>query len=84
VNEMNIEVITRTEEEMCNCDYRQAFHIKINDKVVFQVWDGEPEDANLSRDFSDVYSIPELMREAYSAGKQGEDFKMVNVESADI
>lgn len=35
---------------------------------------GEPEDANLNRDFKDVYKIPEMLRAAYEAGKRGEGF----------
>lgn len=38
--------------------------------------DGEPEDATMSRDFSDVYNIPELLKEAYKAGLRGESFEM--------
>lgn len=33
---------------------------------------GEPEDMTLGRDLSDAYSIPEMVREAYLAGKRGE------------
>lgn len=34
---------------------------------------GEPEDMTLGRDLSDAYSIPKLIREAYLAGKRGEE-----------
>lgn len=33
-----------------------------------------PEDATLYRDLSFVYSIPDMLEEAYEAGKNGEDF----------
>lgn len=36
--------------------------------------DGEPEDANISRDFNDIKNIPGLLKEAYEAGKRGEDY----------
>lgn len=45
------------------CDCRDAISIKISDRyngdklASFDFVDGEPEDANLSRDFSDVYHI---------------------------
>lgn len=41
-----------------------------------------PEDAKLERDMSFVYDIPDLMREAYEAGKNGEPF-VVAEESED-
>lgn len=34
---------------------------------------GEPEDMTLGRDLNDAYSIPEMVREAYLAGKRGEE-----------
>lgn len=34
---------------------------------------GEPEDMTLGRDLSDAYDIPTLVREAYLAGKRGEE-----------
>ena len=50
--------------------------ILVNDKQEFCVSDGEPEDSNLSRDFSDCYNIGSLMQTAYNAGKAGEDFSI--------
>lgn len=35
--------------------------------------EGEPEDNNLSRNFSDIYLISKLIRMAYDAGKRGEE-----------
>lgn len=56
-------------------DYRGYYAVYVNgDRVVCFV-DGEPEDANMSRDFNDVYSIPDLMKMAYEAGKNGEDWE---------
>lgn len=40
---------------------------------------GEPEDMCLSRDLSDVYSIPDLLVAAYNAGKNGETFEIENI-----
>ncbi len=34
---------------------------------------GEPEDMTLGRDLSDAYDIPTMLREAYLAGKRGEE-----------
>jgi hypothetical protein len=54
--------------------------IYINDKRVFYAMDGEPEDSNLSRDFNDCWSIPDLMKTAYEAGKNGEPFTVIREE----
>ena len=35
--------------------------------------DGEPEDNNLSRNFSDIYNIESIIKEAHNAGLKGEE-----------
>lgn len=81
---MKIVITNRTEEEIERCDYRDAVEIKIDGRRVFSVRDDEPEDSNLSRSFSDVYKIGDLLQMAYNAGKNGEDFELINEESEDI
>lgn len=39
-------------------------------------YDGEPEDNTLGRNFNDVYSIPDLLKIAYEAGKNGEEWEL--------
>jgi hypothetical protein len=72
---MKVEMVTRSEAEQEECDFRDEVIIKIDGVQKFQVQDGEPEDSNLSRDFSDCYSIVELMELAHAAGKAGETFE---------
>ena len=81
---MKVEVIHRSDKEVENCDYRDAMEIHIDGKRVFSVSDGEPEDASLSRDFNDAYSVPDLLQRAYEAGKNGEPFEMSTVDSDEI
>lgn len=64
-----------------NEEYRQFYEIQVNGKTVLEVGDGEPEDSNLSRDFSGVLSVPSLMHMAHLAGTAGEPF---TVEHRDI
>lgn len=71
---MNVHETFLTEDAMKERDYRNAYAISINGEMLVEFWDGEPEDANLARDFSDCFSIVDLMRRAYEAGKNGEDF----------
>lgn len=81
---MVVTVISRSESAMEDCDYRDAMQIDVDDVLMFEVSDGEPEDSNLSRDFSDVYEIPKLMQMAYEAGRKGEDFEIKYEDSDDI
>ena len=60
-----------------NDDFLESVSIEVDGKRVFFVNDGEPEDNNLSRNFSDVHNIPRLMKMAYEAGKNGQDFNHI-------
>jgi hypothetical protein len=42
-----------------------------------------PEDAYLERALSFVYDIPGLMRQAYEAGKRGDEFTIVEVDESE-
>ena len=50
---MKIIMKSLTEQGVEDRDYRDAIEIFIDGKRVFSVGDGEPEDSNLGRDFSD-------------------------------
>jgi len=68
------EIITRGREEY---DDDVCVTIKlITDKYTGGVsfGEGEPEDMSLGRDLSDAYDISSLLKEAYEAGKRGEEF----------
>ena len=73
---MKIKVLSLTEEAFDKRDYRDVMEILIDDKSVFCVYDGEPEDANLRRDFNDCIVVPDLMKMAYEAGVAGETFEI--------
>lgn len=60
-------------------EMRGMLAIYVDDDLKADFIDGEPEDANMSRDFADVNNIVQLMEIAYDAGKNGEDF-VVNFE----
>jgi len=55
-------------------DYRSLLRIQIENGRKMEFYDGELEDANLSRDFNDCYLIIDFMKLAYEAGKNGEEF----------
>ena len=50
--------------------WRHGYAIKVNETLFVDIMEGEPEDAILYRDFSDVKKIPDLMKLAYEAGKK--------------
>ena len=70
---MNVIIKTRGTESLEKHDYRDMMSIYIDGNKVFCVSDGEPEDANLSRDFNDCLNIGNLMKQAYAAGKSGKE-----------
>lgn len=55
---------------------RKWLEILINDKKVFSIGSGEPEDMSLDRDLNDAHKITSMMKEAYEAGKNGEPFEL--------
>ena len=73
---MKVIIETYTEEAIDSRDYCDTVVVSIDGKQVFSVGDGEPEDNNLSRNFSDCYNIDNLMKRAYEAGKKGEKFEL--------
>ena len=75
---MEAKVISLTDEVIERRDYRNAMEIHINGKMVFSVYDGEPEDANLRRDFNDCWKIPSLLEMAHRAGIAGEKLSIVH------
>lgn len=69
---MNVKIITLTEEAVERSDCRDLFAIEIDGKKVFEVFDGEPEDNTLARNFNAVYAIEMLLVQTYQAGKRQE------------
>ena len=76
---MKVEIRSLTDKGIEARDYRNILQIFINGKKVFYVFDGEPEDATLNRDFNDCWKIGVLMEVAYNSGKNGEDFEISTI-----
>lgn len=81
---MKVQEIASSEKFSEKHDYRNMLSIKIDGKQELRFLDGEPEDANLSRDFNDAYKIVSAMKRAYDAGVAGEEFIMESVEVDDF
>jgi hypothetical protein len=80
---MKIEEVVSSEKFSEDNDYRSFLQIKIDGKKAFSFTDGEPEDANLGRDFSDCFGIVSAIQKAYLAGKNGEVLELSEDESDD-
>lgn len=70
---MKITILPRPEDL---CDEYDLYELEVDGKIQFKVMCGEPEDATFSRDLSDIFKIPDLMKMAYEAGKRGEPFEL--------
>jgi hypothetical protein len=66
-----------------NFDFTGHLEIRINNKKTYSFSDGEPEDNTLHRNFNDCFSITDIMKEAYNAGKDGEPFEYEYVEETE-
>lgn len=75
-----MKVITYYDEDKENYGECERFVIKMNDKVIVHAGHGEPEDNSLGRDLNFVFSIPGWLKMAYEAGKNGEDFSIIDSE----
>jgi hypothetical protein len=55
----------------------ESLEITLDGETKFHVFSSDsPEDNTLSRNFADCYDIPELLRKAYKAGLNGEEFEV--------
>ena len=81
---MRIKTTAASDKFLENNNYRYMFVIEVDGIRKAHFLDGESEDATICRDFSDVMSIPALMKSAYDAGKKGEEFVVEECESDDF
>lgn len=51
------------------------------EEVHLRFEDGEIEDNNMSRNFSDIFLIKDLIKIAYNAGKNGEELEIIEKET---
>lgn len=69
--DMNIEI--KYFEDDDGWEYRQGVRITIDGDNVLDVMDGEIEDNNLSRNFSDIYNIKDIIEKVYNAGLNNQE-----------
>lgn len=71
-----MEIIVRQTEEAA---IYGSLEISMTGHDGFSVHDGEPEDNNLSQNFSDCWGIPEMLELAFLAGKRGESLRITYI-----
>ncbi len=81
---MKVKILILTDEASEARDYRQKLAIKVDGKTEIEVYDGEPEDNNLSRNFAGCYKIGALLGQAYRAGYNKESFSLTEEELAEF
>jgi hypothetical protein len=57
--------------------------ILIDGKKAFDVFEDEPEDMKFYRTLQDCLKVPDLLRLAYEAGKNGEGFELERINTGD-
>ena len=84
---MKVTILNRDTETWEKRDYKHALHIYVSSEsedVCMKFRDGEPEDNNISRNFSDIFLIKDLIKIAYNAGKNGEELEIIEKEIDEI
>jgi hypothetical protein len=84
---MKVEIIHRSESRVEECDYRSALDLTVisGDNVVhIDFYDGEPEDNSMSRNFSSIYSIAEIIKVAHQAGLDGQPLEVSEEDSDEL
>jgi hypothetical protein len=76
---MEIEIVENSEEFFDN-NYKSFFSVTVDGVLEMNFMDGEPEDNNLYRNFSDICAIPALLQKVYNAGKNKEEFSINMIE----
>lgn len=66
-------------------EYQAYCNITVNGKTIASGGNMSecPEDANLGRDLSFIYNLPQFLLEAYEAGKRGDSFEVEETENAE-
>ena len=77
---MKVTIATLTPEALEERDFMDALSISVDGKEMINLSDGEPEDNTLSRNFNDVFEIPELLKLVWEAGKSGDDLVIEEIE----
>jgi len=80
---MKVIVKSLKQEVLEERGYKNRLIIEADGEDVFSVWDGSPEDNSLYRNFRSCFKIGRLMKKAFEAGRNGEEFELSEEELDD-
>ena len=72
-----MKITIRTTDGSYGNDWRASYEVLIDGETVLSVGDGEPEDNNLSRNFSDILNLENIFVKIHEAGKTGEHLQII-------
>ena len=72
-----MKITIRTIDGSYENDWSASYEVLIDGETVLSVGDGEPEDNNLSRNFSDILSLEDIFVKIHEAGKTGEHLQII-------
>lgn len=81
---MKLKEVRRSDRATRFCNDKECLEIWMDGVKVLNVYDGESEDNNLRRNFSDCTNVLSMLEQAYTAGKNGEDLEIIIELSDDI
>ncbi len=74
---MKVEVSSLPNRELRDYDDKDVVEVRVDDSLIWQVYDDDPKLANLNHSFKDCRRVDALMRLAFDAGKRGEKFELI-------
>lgn len=84
---MKVIILNRDTETWEKQEYKHALNIiaiSETEEAHLRFEDGCDEDNNISRNFSDIFLIKDLIKIAYNAGKNGEELELIEKEIDNI
>lgn len=73
---MLVEIITKDQENKDNAEFVQ---IKFDGRQQFYVFDGEPEDNKLDKNFAQCFMIKNMLEKVYDAGLRSEPVEFIYI-----
>jgi len=72
-----MKITIRTIDGSYENDWSASYEVLIDGETVLSVGDGEPEDNNLGRNFSDILNLENIFVKIHEAGKTGEHLQII-------
>ena len=77
---MKVEYISKSSDQLELDSYDDKVLIRFDGQTVFEAEDGLGEENHMGCNFQDIHQIPNLLQQAYDAGRRGEFLQIDYVE----